>query len=64
MATVEAKVVRCPRCSQPTTFQDRWQGSQCGFCKWRLADEGRQCVACGVLRPSSERECSECNRLP
>jgi primosomal protein N' len=62
MASVEGKVGRCPRCSQPTTFEDRWPGSQCGFCKWRLADRGRTCPTCGTLNASDERKCDLCSR--
>lgn len=63
MASVQTKMEHCPRCSQPTTVMDVWPGSVCGFCKWKLADPGIECVKCGTLNFSYERECDLCHQL-
>jgi hypothetical protein len=62
MASVGERVERCPRCSQPTTYADRWLESQCGFCQWPLADDGLSCATCGTLNASNERECNLCSQ--
>ena len=60
MASVDAKVKQCPRCSQSVQPVDQWFDT-CGYCAWPLWDVGIECVRCKTLNSIDDTVC-DCGR--